>query len=133
MTDTLLANEPIIRLVFFLGILVAMALWEVAAPRRGIEIPRLIRWTNNLGVVVIDTILVRLTYPIAAVGLALFAEQNGWGLFNVMDAPAWVAILVSVVVLDFAIYLQHDGKDHTLAEYGEKIIPQITEQELAKR
>jgi sterol desaturase/sphingolipid hydroxylase (fatty acid hydroxylase superfamily) len=107
MTDTILANEPTIRLAFFLGILVAMALWEVGAPRRRIEIPRLIRWTNNLGVVVVDTILVRLTYPIAAVGLALFSEQNGWGLFNVLDAPAWVVILVSVVVLDFAIYLQH--------------------------
>ena len=107
MTDTVLANEPTIRLAFFLGVLVAMALWEVAAPRRRIEIPRLIRWTNNLGVVVVDTILVRLTYPIAAVGLALYAEQNGWGLFNALDTPAWVAILVSVVVLDFAIYLQH--------------------------
>jgi sterol desaturase/sphingolipid hydroxylase (fatty acid hydroxylase superfamily) len=107
MTDTILANEPIIRLAFFLGILVAMAFWEVAAPRRRIEIPRLIRWTNNLGVVVIDTILVRLTYPIAAVGLALLAEQNGWGLFNLFDVSVWVAVLVSVVALDFAIYLQH--------------------------
>lgn len=107
MTDIILANEPTIRLAFFLGILVAMAFWEVAAPRRRIEIPRLIRWTNNLGVVVIDTILVRLTYPIAAVGLALLAEQNGWGLFNIFEVPGWVAILVSIVALDFAIYLQH--------------------------
>lgn len=107
MTDTILANEPIIRLVFFLGILVAMTLWEMGAPRRRIEIPRLIRWTNNLGVVVIDTILVRLTYPVAAVGLALFAKQNGWGLFNVVEVPGWVAILISIVALDFAIYLQH--------------------------
>ncbi len=107
MTDTILAYEPILRLAFFLGILVAMAFWEVAAPRRRIEIPRLIRWTNNLGVVVIDTILVRLTYPIAAVGLALLAEQNGWGLFNLFDVSVWVAVLVSVVALDFAIYLQH--------------------------
>ncbi|MAM39779.1 MAG: sterol desaturase [Erythrobacter sp.] len=107
MTDTILANEPTIRLAFFLGILGAMALWEIAAPRRRIEIPRLIRWTNNLGLVVIDTILVRLTYPIAAVGLALLAEQNGWGLFNIFEVPGWVAIVVSIVALDFAIYLQH--------------------------
>ncbi len=107
MTDTILANEPTIRLAFFLSILIAMAFWEVAAPRRRIKIPRLIRWTNNLGVVVIDTILVRLTYPIAAVGLALLAEQNGWGLFNILDVPGWVAILISIIALDFAIYLQH--------------------------
>lgn len=107
MTDIVLENEPTIRLGFFLGILVVMAIWELAAPRRRIEIPRVIRWTNNLGVVVIDTILVRLTFPIAAVGLALLSEKNGGGLFNIFEVPGWVAILVSIVALDFAIYLQH--------------------------
>ncbi len=107
MTDLLLSNEGTLRLAIFLGILIAMAIWEVAAPRRRIEIPRVIRWTNNLGVVVIDTILVRLTFPVVAVGLALMAQDKGWGLFNVIEAPAWLAIIVSIVVLDFAIYLQH--------------------------
>jgi sterol desaturase/sphingolipid hydroxylase (fatty acid hydroxylase superfamily) len=60
-----------------------------------------------LGIVLINTIFVRLTYPIVAVGLALAGEQNGWGLFNVIDVPVWLAILASVVALDFAIYLQH--------------------------
>lgn len=107
MTDLLLANEATIRLAIFLGILVAMAIWEVAAPRRRIEIPRVVRWTNNLGVVVIDTILVRLTYPIVAVGLALTAQENGWGLFNIFEAPTWLAVLASIIILDLAIYLQH--------------------------
>jgi sterol desaturase/sphingolipid hydroxylase (fatty acid hydroxylase superfamily) len=107
MPDFLLANEPIIRLSVFLGILVVMAAWEVAAPRRRREIPRVLRWTNNLGVVVADTILVRLTFPIAAVGLALVAEERGWGIFNVIEVPGWVAFIVSVVVLDLVIYLQH--------------------------
>ncbi|MCP3054259.1 sterol desaturase family protein [Aurantimonas marianensis] len=107
MTETLLANEPIIRVSLFLGILLAMALWEVAAPRRRREIPRLLRWTNNLGVVVVDTLLVRLTFPIVAVGLALIAEERGWGLFNVFDVPAWVAVIVAILALDLAIYLQH--------------------------
>ncbi len=107
MTDLLLSNEGTIRLAIFLGILIAMAIWEVAAPRRRIEIPRVIRWTNNLGVVIVDTILVRLTFPIVAVGLALMAQDKGWGLFNIIEAPTWLAIIVSIVVLDFAIYLQH--------------------------
>jgi sterol desaturase/sphingolipid hydroxylase (fatty acid hydroxylase superfamily) len=107
MTDLLLANEPLIRVAFFLGILVAMAIWEVAAPRRRREIPRLIRWSNNLGVVVIDTILVRLTFPVVAVGLAVTAEAQGWGLFNIFDVPFWLAFLLSVIALDLAIYLQH--------------------------
>ena len=103
----MLANEPLIRKAFFLGILVAMASWEVGAPRRRREIPRLIRWSNNLGVVVIDTLLVRLTFPVVAVGLAVMAEAQGWGLFNIFDVPFWLAFLLSVLALDLAIYLQH--------------------------
>jgi len=107
MTDLLLANEPTLRLSFFLGILIAMVIWEVSAPRRRREIPRILRWTNNLGVVVVDTLVVRLTFPVVAVGLALMAEEQGWGLFNVIEAPVWVAFVVSFLALDLAIYLQH--------------------------
>lgn len=107
MSGTLLANEPVVRMVFFLGVLGAMAIWELSAPRRRIEIPRVVRWTNNLGMVVLDTLIVRFTYPVAAVGLALLADQKGWGLFNMIDAPDWLAIVLAVVLLDLAIYLQH--------------------------
>jgi len=107
MTEFLLKNEPMVRMGVFLAILVAMALWEVAAPRRRREIPRLLRWSNNLGVVVIDTVAVRLVFPVVAVGLALLADEGGWGLLNVLSAPAWLAFVVSVLALDFAIYLQH--------------------------
>ena len=107
MTDLLLKNEPGIRMAIFLGVLVIMAIWEVAAPRRRREIPRLLRWTNNLALVIVDTILVRLTFPVFAVGLALFAEQRGWGFFNIFAVPAWLAVLASVIVLDLVIYLQH--------------------------
>ena len=106
-SDSILANEPAIRLGFFFSVLVAMAIWELAAPRRRIEIPRLVRWTNNLGVVILDTVLVRLAFPVAAVGVALLANQNGWGLLNVIDVPIWLAFVLSVIALDFAIYLQH--------------------------
>ena len=107
MSDTILAAEPMIRLVFFLGVLAAMALWEVAAPRRRQEIPRVLRWTNNMALVVVDTVILRLSFPILAVGLAVMAEDRGWGLFNIIDAPLWLAILASMLLLDLAIYLQH--------------------------
>jgi sterol desaturase/sphingolipid hydroxylase (fatty acid hydroxylase superfamily) len=107
MHELLVANETAIRIWCFLGVLVAMAVWELAAPRRRREIPRALRWTNNLGVIVVDTVLVRLTFPIAAVGLALLAEDRGWGLLNAFDPPDWLAILVSLLALDLAIYLQH--------------------------
>jgi sterol desaturase/sphingolipid hydroxylase (fatty acid hydroxylase superfamily) len=84
-----------------------MAAWELAAPRRREEIPRLLRWTNNFGLVVLDTLVVRLIFPVVAVGLAVLAEENGWGLFNVFDVPEWIAFILSFLALDLAIYLQH--------------------------
>ena len=76
MSETILATEATIRLAIILGVLAAMALWEVAAPRRRREIPRVIRWTNNFALVVVDTIILRLSFPILAVGLAVMAA--GW-------------------------------------------------------
>jgi sterol desaturase/sphingolipid hydroxylase (fatty acid hydroxylase superfamily) len=106
-SQIVLAAEPTIRLAAFLCVLVAMALLEVAVPRRRRDIPRVIRWTNNLALVVVDTIVLRLTFPILAVGLAVMAEERGWGLFNAIEAPFWVAVIVSMLLLDLAIYLQH--------------------------
>ena len=105
--ETLFAYEPQVRLAAFLGILVAMALWEVAAPRRRVEIPRLLRWSNNLGVVALDVFVVRLVFPVLAVGLAVIAAENGWGLLNRFDVPGWIAVIVSLLALDLAIYFQH--------------------------
>ncbi len=103
----MLGNEPTIRFAAFLGVLAVMILWEVAAPRRRREISRVLRWTNNLALVVLDTAILRLTFPILAVGLAVIAQERSWGLFNNIDAPAWVASLASMLLLDLAIYLQH--------------------------
>jgi sterol desaturase/sphingolipid hydroxylase (fatty acid hydroxylase superfamily) len=62
---------------------------------------------SNLGIAVIDTLLLRLMFPAAAVGAALFAQAHGWGLFNYFNTLGWVAIMLLVLALDFAIYLQH--------------------------
>ncbi len=96
MSDILLAHEPAIRLTFFLAILLGMAIWEMVAPRRRLEIPRLFRWSNNLGIVVIDTILVRMTFPIAAVGLAVLWDERGWGSSTFSRFPdGWPSCLRS--------------------------------------
>jgi sterol desaturase/sphingolipid hydroxylase (fatty acid hydroxylase superfamily) len=105
--DNLLTDEPLIRLGCFLGVLLIMAAWELAAPRRRREIPRLLRWSSNFGIVAIDTVLVRLLFPILPVGFALLAAERGWGLFNAFEIPFWLAFALSVLVLDLAIYLQH--------------------------
>ena len=107
MPATAIAAEPVIRLGFFLGILLTMALWEALAPRRPQAIGRLRRWPNNLGLVVLDTLIVRLLFPLAGVGMAFLAESKGWGLFNILPLPAWLAIPAAVLLLDLTIYGQH--------------------------
>jgi len=107
MRDILFAYEPYIRLAAFGGVFVVMAAWEFIVPRRKQTIGRGWRWPNNLGVVAVNTLLVRILFPITAVGLALLAEARGFGLFNVIALPAWVGVVASVVILDLAIYLQH--------------------------
>lgn len=107
MAEAALAHEPAIRLGFFIGIFAIMILWEIAAPRRDRTISRWVRWPNNLGIVAFNTIMLRLLTPTAAVGLALMAEEGGWGLFNIVAIPVWVAVPLSVMLLDLAIYLQH--------------------------
>ena len=102
-----MAHEPLIRLAAFAAVLAAMALWEVLAPRRRQLIARVERWPGNLGVVAIDTLLIRLVFPVTAVGTALLAESRGFGLLRVIGAPAEVAIVAAVLALDLAIYLQH--------------------------
>ncbi len=65
------------------------------------------RWANNLGLVALNTVLVRLLFPAAAVGMAAFAAGQGWGLLNHFQAPFWPAVAISVATMDFVIWLQH--------------------------
>ncbi|MBC8519944.1 MAG: sterol desaturase family protein [Gammaproteobacteria bacterium] len=101
------ANESVIRLSAFLGIFAVMALWELAAPRRRLSMGRGVRWGSNLGIVAINTVLVRLLFPVAAAGFAMVVSDEGWGLMNQVDLGVVTKIVMALLVLDFAIYLQH--------------------------
>jgi sterol desaturase/sphingolipid hydroxylase (fatty acid hydroxylase superfamily) len=105
--EAFLASEPTIRLTFFFGVLLAMALWEALAPRRERRFSRLRRWPSNFGLVVFNTLALRLIVPTAAVGAALLSKERGWGLFNLTALPEWVEIAAAVVILDLVIYGQH--------------------------
>lgn len=107
LSEYVLQHEMVIRIEFFFGILLIMALWERLAPRRRADISKLIRWINNLGVVFLSSFLLRLIFPGAAVGMAVFAGEHGWGLFHYFSVPYGLAVIVSVVAMDFVIYLQH--------------------------
>ena len=103
----IIENETTIRLSFFFGIFFIMAIWEVIAPRRALTVSKTLRWANNLGLVFFNSLILRILFPAAAVGLALFAQNKGWGLLNYYELPFLVSVILAVIALDFIIYLQH--------------------------
>ncbi|HEX6363977.1 MAG TPA: sterol desaturase family protein, partial [Albitalea sp.] len=100
-------SEGLIRLAAFALVFVAVALWELAAPRRKALYSRRARWPHNLGLLLVDGIVVRLLAPGAVLGVALLAEERGWGLLNALSLPWWAGFAVGVVLLDLVIYFQH--------------------------
>ncbi|OGT74775.1 MAG: sterol desaturase [Gammaproteobacteria bacterium RIFCSPLOWO2_02_FULL_57_10] len=107
MSDWITTNEPLIRGAAFALVLLVMVLWESVAHRRSQQIGRRQRWPGNLLIVALNTLAVRLLFPLAAVGAALLAADQGWGFFNLIELPFWLVVIACVVVLDMAIYFQH--------------------------
>jgi len=107
LADLALAHQTVVRLAFFFGVFVLMVGLEAAFPRRVRGHSRMARWPANIGVVILDSLLVRALFPVAAVGVGAAAWENGWGLFGALGMPLGWAIVLAVAVLDFAIYLQH--------------------------
>jgi sterol desaturase/sphingolipid hydroxylase (fatty acid hydroxylase superfamily) len=105
--QVVLAHEATIRLSFFLGIFALVGVWEVLSPQRALVAPKGLRWASNLGLVVLNTVVARLLFPMAAVGVAAFCTANGWGLLNLFAVPTWLAVPLAVVAMDFVIWLQH--------------------------
>jgi len=99
--------EETIRLSFFLGTFALIGTWELLAPRRPLTCARGRRWFANLSLVVLDTLAVRLLLPVLPVGMALAMRSRGAGLFNLLPLPLWLQVVLTVVVLDLVIYLQH--------------------------
>lgn len=99
--------EMIVRLSCFFGVLIAMALWELFAPRRVLTIDKTPRWLSNLALVVLNTVIARIALPITAVAAALFAESRQWGVLTLVAWPIWVEVILAVLVFDLVIYLQH--------------------------
>lgn len=107
MSELLIQNEASFRLIAFIVILASMAVLEFANPRRRLEIPRLLRWSNNFALVLVDTLVLRLIFPVLAVGMALIAEDKSLGLFHFLNLAGWAALILGFLVLDLTIYLQH--------------------------
>lgn len=102
-----MGNEVAIRIGFFMAIFAFVAVLETVAPRRTLTTSKAVRWVSNLGITFLNPLATHLVFPVLAVGMALKAWENGWGLLNNYDLPYWLAIVVGVLVLDLVIYFQH--------------------------
>jgi sterol desaturase/sphingolipid hydroxylase (fatty acid hydroxylase superfamily) len=100
-------REAIIRLGFFFGILIIMAMCEVVAPRRVLTTSKTTRWFSNLSIVFVNTTIVRFLSPALAIPMAISADASGWGLLNYFQLPYWLSVVLGVLILDFVIYVQH--------------------------
>lgn len=104
-------SEPVVRLLAFSTIFVILAAVELLAPRlerdemRGAFKSR--RWVTNLAMVVLSSVALRIVFPLAAVGTALWAQSEGLGLFPLLGVPVWMAAILAFVILDFAVWLEH--------------------------
>jgi sterol desaturase/sphingolipid hydroxylase (fatty acid hydroxylase superfamily) len=107
MVDWILGNEGTVRLTAFLSVLALMVLWELVAERKERSQGRPGRWFANLGISVLDSVIARLVLPVAAVGVANIVADRGWGLLNYFELPQVAVFVISMLVLDLSIYLQH--------------------------
>jgi len=100
-------QETFYRLAFFFGMLLCVGLWEWWAPRRQLSVNKALRWRNNLGLVFLNSVVLRWLQPVTAVALAAYLQQQQWGLLNLAVLPLPIALIIGVAVLDMAIYFQH--------------------------
>ncbi len=100
-------TEILIRFVSFLSIFLIIMLWELKAPRRKLKTSRKSRWAANLGITVLNPVVLRIAFPVLAIDAALIADARQWGLLNNLDIPYGFKLLAGVLVLDLTIYLQH--------------------------
>jgi sterol desaturase/sphingolipid hydroxylase (fatty acid hydroxylase superfamily) len=110
--EFVLQREAMLRLGCFAAVFAVMLLWENLAPKRRLSVSRIQRWTHNIGLLLLNSLVLRLLFPAAAVGIAYSAGGMGWGLFNRVELPYWLEVAVAVLLLDLAIYLQHRLMHH---------------------
>ncbi|MCV9962584.1 sterol desaturase family protein [Pararhizobium sp. BT-229] len=104
-------GEPVWRGAAFAAIFLSLAVVELLHPR--LQRPELVRtlkarrWFTNLSILVLSSLLLRIAFPAAATGVALWTETNGYGLLPMAGLPPVASGVLAFVILDFAIWLEH--------------------------
>ena len=96
------------RFLIFISVFALMLILESFIARHPTVDSKPRRLGMHLGLSGLNTLLIKFIFiGGAAVGAAEVAESKGWGLFNILDWPYELEFLLVVIILDFAIYLQH--------------------------
>ncbi len=104
MWNEVLQQQDFYRLLFFIGGLCLFFFLGFLFHFRDLrEIDRW-RWVNNLTLVVLNSVLVKLLFPLT---LVAFASAYRFGLFYMIGMPVWLNIIFSILLLDLVIYGQH--------------------------
>src|SRR5690606_11653316 len=107
MLEMIRDHEPVLRLACFAGTAGLIGLWQTVTPRRPLRAGKLARWASNFGIAARNTLILRLLFPVLAVGLAAFATERGWGLLNMLDVSLLPAVIIALILQDLVIYGQH--------------------------
>ena len=105
--DSLTLNEGLIRLLFFLAFIIIFMIYEQFFPFYKRSSKFFSRWIVNFLFVAIDTLALRIFFPILAVGMAYLCEERGLGILNNLSFPFWVSLFISILLLDLGIWFQH--------------------------
>ena len=100
-------HQSAIRLGCFLGLFFILALGELLKPRLVPTVSKASRWRSNLGLTLLNALLVWFLGWFTPVVVAHLAEQRQWGLLQQVEAAEPIKIVVAVLFLDFLIYGQH--------------------------
>jgi sterol desaturase/sphingolipid hydroxylase (fatty acid hydroxylase superfamily) len=91
----------------YFGCVLLVALVEWAVPRRTPADMLGLRWSSNFAISLLDTFVLKAAVPVATIAWATLCAQHGWGLLNIFSWPPSIGVLVTIVVLDLVIYVQH--------------------------
>ncbi len=95
------------RLTAFVVVVSLVAIWELFSPRRVLSMSKFLRWRSNWSISILNSLMLPLVFPLLAVGVAVLAEERGWGLFNLLQLPVGLSIPLFILLFDLAIYWQH--------------------------
>ena len=105
-------QQTFIRMGVFAGVFVSLVLLEMLAPRREAALPRGQRWPGAGAIFIAGAVIGRLVLPAGLAGVALLADEAGFGVFNIFDAPVGLVAVAAFLIMDLAVWAQHVAMHH---------------------